>query len=66
MVDEPIKKPPYENLRNEGIRKLCARLERLPEYLAEKRRKRLERQEFCRRVFGEACKKAGLLGRKYS
>jgi hypothetical protein len=51
-------------IKNPEIRRLCESLKRMPEYLAEKRRKELERKEFCRRVFEDACRKAGLLDRK--
>jgi hypothetical protein len=37
----------------------------MPEYFAEKRRKEPERKEFCRRVFEEACRQAGLLDKKF-
>lgn len=52
-------------VRNPEIRKLCESLKRMPEYLEEKRRKVAERKEFCRRVFEDACRQAGLLDKKF-
>jgi hypothetical protein len=37
----------------------------MPEYLEDKRRKAQERREFCRYVFEQACRDAGLLDRKF-
>ena len=59
-----MKKASIDDLKNEEIKKLCESLKRMPEYLAEKRRKALERKEFCRKVFEKACRDAGLLDRK--
>ena len=53
-----------EDIKNKEIRRLCESLKQMPEYLAEKRMKALERKEFCRRVFEQACRDAGLLDRK--
>ena len=53
-----------DDVKNPEIRKLCKSLERMQEYLEEKRRKAEERKEFCRRVFEDACRKSGLLDRK--
>jgi hypothetical protein len=37
----------------------------MPEYLEDKRRKEEARREFCRYVFEQACRDAGLLDRKF-
>lgn len=47
--------------RNPEIRKLLKSFETMPEFLAERRRKIFEKQEFQRRVFEDAVRKAGLL-----
>lgn len=52
-------------IKNPEIIKLCENLKRLPEYLEERRRKREARKEFCRSVFEQACKQAGLLDEKW-
>jgi hypothetical protein len=59
-----MKRATIEDIKNPEIRKLCKSLERMPEYLEEKRRKAAERREFCRYVFEQACRDAGLLDRK--
>lgn len=53
-----------DDIKNPEIKKLCKSLERMQEHLAEKRRKAEERKEFCRKVFEQACRDAGLLDRK--
>ena len=60
-----MRKGTLDDVKNPEIRKLCKSLERLPEYLEEKRRKAEERREFCRYVFEQACRDAGLLDRKF-
>jgi hypothetical protein len=60
-----MKEATIDDIENPEIRKLCKSLERLPEFLAEKRRKAEERREFCRYVFEQACRDAGLLDRKF-
>lgn len=54
-----------DDIKNPEIKKLCESLKRLPEYLAERRRKAEERREFCRYVFEKACRDAGLLDRRF-
>ena len=49
---------------NPEILKLVHSLERLPEYLEERRRKIEARREFVRFVFEDACRKAGILQNK--
>lgn len=48
-------------IRNPEIRKLLKSLERMPEYLEERRKKIAEKKEFRRRVFEQACRDAGLI-----
>jgi hypothetical protein len=59
-----MSKNTLDQISNPEIRKLCESLKRMPEYLAEKRRREQERREFCRKVFENACRQAGLLDRK--
>lgn len=46
------------DIKDPGMRKLLKRLETMPEYLAERRRKIERRREFVREVFGEAARQA--------
>jgi len=48
-------------IENPEIRKLVIDLQNLPEYLKEQERKRLEHEEFCRYVWEDACRAAGLI-----
>jgi hypothetical protein len=54
----------YAQIKDPEIRKLVKSLERMPEYLEERRRKIEARKEFCRKVWEEACVQAGLVKRK--
>lgn len=58
MTDERSKIPSVDDPR---LQRVLERLSRLPEYLEEKRRKRIERAEFVRQVFGSALEATGLL-----
>lgn len=63
-MPEDLDKDLSKIIKNPEILKLCESLKRMPEYLEERRRKIEARKEFCRKVFGAACKQAGLLDRK--
>ena len=60
-----MKRATLDDIKNPEIVKLCKCLERMPEYLEDKRRKEEARREFCRYVFEQACRDAGLLDRKF-
>ena len=60
-----MKRATLDDIKNPEIVKLCKSLERMPEYLEDKRRKEQARREFCRYVFEQACRDAGLLDRKF-
>jgi hypothetical protein len=47
------------------IRSLCELLEKMPEYLAEQRRKAAERERFVRSIWEKAIRDAGLIDRKF-
>jgi hypothetical protein len=58
-----MKKGTIDDVRNPHIRLLCESLQKLPEYLEERRKKIEARREFCRYVFEKACRDSGLLNR---
>ncbi len=56
-----INDPEVADIQNVEIRKLVISLRRMPEYLAEQRRKAQAKREFIRYVWEQACRDAGLV-----
>lgn len=50
-----------EAVKDPEIRKLVLALQDLPKHLEEEKKKREEHEEFCRYVWEDACRQAGLI-----
>jgi len=48
-------------IKNPEIRKLVIDLQKLPEYLEAEKQRKIKHDEFCRYVWEDACREAGLL-----